>query len=283
MKYFIKLFKKSFMVFVSFFSRMYRAIYFANAKRGIVSAKGARVTIQTLLTLGLTGFILTVALPGLASATTDDPAINKSITAQEQQETNKQMEELQKGDSKATIVPVTRDPFTVIGPQTSIASYSFSGVPAFANDATASIQWPFLAGVPIGDGFGPRVAPCPDCSTNHHGVDFEPGDGAEIQSIADGVVTQVVNVNDPNDLTNAGSLGSYVVIASQIDGQTITAVYGHMQYQSSPLIVGQAVKVMNFVGKTGQTGQATGPHLYFELDVNGTPVDPMIWLAAHNH
>ena len=177
---------------------------------------------------------------------------------------------------------VNRDSYGVAPPATDVASYGPVTSVFFTNDATAPIEWPFLVGVPIGDGFGPRVAPCDVCSTFHNGVDFQPNDGAQIQAIADGTVTAVKNVDDPNDLTS-DSYGSYVTIDHQIDGVTVTSLYAHLQYNSSPLKVGDTVKVRDFVGKVGQTGAATGPHLHFEIHVDGKPVDPMIWLKEHNH
>jgi len=46
-------------------------------------------------------------------------------------------------------------------------------------------------------------------------------------------------------------------------------------------VVGQKIKVGDFIGLVGQTGAATGPHLHFEIHVEGVPVDATIWLAAN--
>ena len=57
----------------------------------------------------------------------------------------------------------------------------------FTNNPSGTIQWPFAIGVHIGDRFGYRD--CAGCSSDHHGQDFKPGRGAQVQAIADGVVS----------------------------------------------------------------------------------------------
>lgn len=143
----------------------------------------------------------------------------------------------------------------------------------FTNNVDAIIQWPFGEGAPIADGFGPRTPICEGgiCSKGFHsGVDFTPGEGTPIQVIADGVVKTVSN-------NGTSSFGTYVEIEHYIDGEVITSLYAHMKQGSSPLVVGQVVSVGDLVGNVGSTGLSTGPHLHFEIHVNGTPIDPMTW------
>ena len=138
---------------------------------------------------------------------------------------------------------------------------------------TGAVRWPFGYAVPISDGYGTRVAPCRGCSTQHRGVDFTPGDGALISAIADGTVvfTEVTN----------GGIGNQVQIEHTINGQKVTSVYAGMQMNSSPLKVGDEVTVGDFVGLVGMTGVATGPHLHFELLLDGVHTDPFAWLKAN--
>ncbi len=137
---------------------------------------------------------------------------------------------------------------------------------------TGAIRWPFPYAVPISSGFGERVAPCRSCSTYHQGLDFNPGYGAPIYAIADGVVTIVDD--------GFTGFGNYVTISHQIDGETVSSTYAHMQRGSSPLVVGEEILVGDFIGLVGQTGQATGAHLHFEIQLNGVKVDPFAWLQA---
>ncbi|MFK4729499.1 M23 family metallopeptidase [Agromyces mediolanus] len=138
---------------------------------------------------------------------------------------------------------------------------------------SGAIQWPFLTGVPISTDFGPRVPPCAGCSSFHKGIDMNPGDGSPIQAIAAGVVREVSAVDN-------GGLGVYAVIDHIVDGEQVSSVYAHMREGSLALSVGQVVAVGDLVGNVGNTGQSTGPHLHFEILLDGvTPTDPVAWLT----
>jgi hypothetical protein len=140
---------------------------------------------------------------------------------------------------------------------------------------TGPIRWPFPYAVPISSGFGDRAAPCRGCSTAHSGIDFNPGWGAAIFAIADGVVYEHGE--------GGSSWGNYVIIQHEIDGQTVYSGYAHMQSGSSPLVVGEEIKVGDFVGLVGATGQATGAHLHFTISI-GDPmhyVDPYTYLKTY--
>jgi murein DD-endopeptidase MepM/ murein hydrolase activator NlpD len=134
------------------------------------------------------------------------------------------------------------------------------------------IRWPFPYAVPISSGFGDRAAPCRGCSTSHSGVDFSPGAGAAIFAMADGVVVEHAE--------GGTSWGNYVVIEHQIDGELVFSGYAHMQSASSPLNVGDVIKVGDFVGLVGATGQATGAHLHFTVSIGArmSYVDPFTYL-----
>ncbi|NYD69086.1 M23 family metallopeptidase [Herbiconiux flava] len=146
----------------------------------------------------------------------------------------------------------------------------------FTNNPGRPVQWPFPVGVPISDGFGPRESPGGIGSTDHKGVDFTPGQGTSIQSVADGVVRTVV----PSD---GGGLGVHVVIEHVVDGQPVSSTYGHMLPGSAAVTEGQLVKVGQPVGRVGNTGTSTGAHLHLEIRLDGVnPVDPFAWLTQHN-
>ena len=147
-------------------------------------------------------------------------------------------------------------------------SRSFS----YSTTGTGSIRWPFPTAVPISSGFGDRVAPCRYCSSDHRGVDFVPGNGAPIFAIADGVVTAS---------EFGGGYGQYVYLEHDVNGRSVLTVYAHMQRGSSPLRVGDVVEVGDFIGLVGNTGISTGPHLHFEVRIEGEYVDPFAWLKEN--
>ena len=173
-------------------------------------------------------------------------------------------------DGAAVEGDVTRDGYSVTSAAAEIAK---TDPDSFSNDVNGSVQWPFPTGVPISSGFGARqVAGCSFCSTFHQGLDFVPGAGTPIQSVADGVVTKV---DGPS-----GALGNNVWIEHTIDGKKVTSVYAHMQTGSVAVSEGETVSVGQNVGKVGSTGNSTGAHLHFEIIIGGVPVDPFPWLTA---
>jgi murein DD-endopeptidase MepM/ murein hydrolase activator NlpD len=98
----------------------------------------------------------------------------------------------------------------------------------------------------------------------HSGLDYCGMTGVEIYSAADGIVVYT------GELTVRG-------LATVIShGQGVFSGYWH---QSEILVeVGDEVVAGQLIGKYGETGRVTGPHLHFEIWVNGVQVDPMDWL-----
>jgi murein DD-endopeptidase MepM/ murein hydrolase activator NlpD len=141
----------------------------------------------------------------------------------------------------------------------------------FINNPNSPIQWPFTQGVPIVSGFGPRIAPCDICSTFHKGLDMMPGAGTPIQAIADGVVTAVNSIS--------GELGVHVKVDHVLDGQRVSSLYAHMQVGTEAVALGERITVGQLIGRVGNTGLSTAPHLHFEILLDGNrPIDPYAWL-----
>ena len=144
---------------------------------------------------------------------------------------------------------------------------------AAAAPGGGAVRWPFPGTVRLSSPYGPRDAPCGGCSTFHKGLDMLPGEGAPAHAVADGVVREV-------SASDNGGFGVYAIVDHTIDGQLVSSVYAHFQAGSLQVSEGQAVGVGTHLGNVGTTGQSTGPHLHFEILLDGvTPADPYAWLS----
>lgn len=119
----------------------------------------------------------------------------------------------------------------------------------------------------VSSGFGLRKHPIHGDERFHTGVDLRGREGTEIRAAAEGVVK------------SAGRRGGYGNAVEIDHGGGVTTLYAH----ASSLAVepGQKVEPGQALGAVGQTGQATGPHLHFEVRVEGKPVDPRAALKAY--
>lgn len=75
--------------------------------------------------------------------------------------------------------------------------------------------------------------------------------------------------------------GVGVVIDSVVGGQRVSTTYGHMTYGTRQVQVGDTVAAGQLIGLVGSTGRSTANHLHFEVQINGTLVEPIGWLAAN--
>jgi murein DD-endopeptidase MepM/ murein hydrolase activator NlpD len=180
------------------------------------------------------------------------------------------VQSLSVGDAVAG--PVDRDAYTVS--EAAKVPTVASPDSAVTGSVGGDIRWPFPTTVPISSGFGARqVAGCSFCSTFHQGVDFAPGRGTPIHSVAAGKVIKVQ--------ADDGGFGNDVWVQHDVDGKQFVSVYGHMQDNSFMVTQGQQVAAGDELGLVGSTGNSTGPHLHLEIHINGIPVDPLAWLTAN--
>jgi murein DD-endopeptidase MepM/ murein hydrolase activator NlpD len=117
---------------------------------------------------------------------------------------------------------------------------------------------------PVSSGFGSRVQPIIGASTFHPGVDIAVSQGTPIKAAGDGVVKMA----GPN-----GGYGNFTLIDH---GGGLATGYGHQSRIA--VSVGQHVSTGQVIGYVGSTGTSTGPHLHWEVRVNGSPVNPMGWV-----
>ncbi len=122
--------------------------------------------------------------------------------------------------------------------------------------------------------FGWRSSPFGGGSEFHLGTDFNGAIGAPIYAANDGVViTANTSAGQGTMYGGGGSYGNYIDIQHP-DGM-ITR-YAHLQYVD--VSVGQTVSRGQQIGRCGSTGSSTGPHLHFEVIINGQQVDSMNYL-----
>jgi len=126
------------------------------------------------------------------------------------------------------------------------------------------------------DGETPLKNPCPNASVSsgfgfrdfdhsfHQGLDLAAPAGTPYHAAAPGTVIYATNDGGYN-----GGAGNWVVIAH---GNGIVTKYMHSL--RTLVQVGDIVRQGQHIGDVGETGAAFGAHLHFQVEVNGTPVDP---------
>ncbi len=107
-------------------------------------------------------------------------------------------------------------------------------------------------------------------SGNHYGIDVGNAgiNGSNIYAAQSGTVIR--NVSGDSSMWGGG-FGNYIIIDH---GNGITTVYAHCQAWSIKFAEGDTVEKGDVIALIGSTGWATGPHLHFEVRVNGNPVNP---------
>jgi murein DD-endopeptidase MepM/ murein hydrolase activator NlpD len=128
-----------------------------------------------------------------------------------------------------------------------------ASTPAIRPISTTEKSW-------ITSRFGFRVSPFTGHREFHQGFDISTASGTPILATADGVVTFV---------GTKGLLGKIVVIDH---GHGLVTRYGHCQKFLKKR--GEKVKRWEPVALVGNTGRSTGPHVHYEVHLNGIPVNP---------
>ncbi|MBO8161289.1 MAG: M23 family metallopeptidase [Thermosipho sp. (in: Bacteria)] len=125
--------------------------------------------------------------------------------------------------------------------------------------------WPVFGS--ITSTYGWRQHPIYHKTTFHTGVDIAAPEGSPIFSATKGVVRL------------AGEYGGYG-LAVIVDYGKYEIVYGHMSKVC--VYKGQTVSKGELLGRVGSTGVSTGPHLHFEVRINGNHTNPMVYLPSYS-
>jgi murein DD-endopeptidase MepM/ murein hydrolase activator NlpD len=128
------------------------------------------------------------------------------------------------------------------------------------------VRRPVPAGAELTSGFGPRLDPFVKQYAFHSGIDLKGEPGNMARATAAGRVT------------TASYQGGYGLLVEIDHGNGLTTRYGHLS--AIEVNEGQTVEVGEPVGRIGNTGRSTGPHLHYEVRIAGEPVDPLRYLRA---
>lgn len=170
------------------------------------------------------------------------------------------------------VAPATQEPSLFRSAQVSVVVASGPAPTAEKDDIVfkPDMVWPVEnAQQHVSSGYGWRTPSCSRCSSNHKGVDFTPGRGSPVFASMPGTVVQA---------QRSGQFGVHVIIEHVLEtGDVWHTTYAHLQDNSIPptVYVGAEVSMGQVIGAVGNTGLSTGPHLHFELKVNGIVVNPL--------
>ena len=134
-----------------------------------------------------------------------------------------------------------------------------TSTPSYSGGGATSFIFPCAGGY-ISSYYGGRTSPTAGASSNHKGVDIAAGSGTPILASAGGTVVSS---------SYSSARGYYVVISH---GNGVSSLYQHCN--SINVSVGQYVSQGQTIATVGSTGISTGPHLHYEVLINGVNIDP---------
>jgi murein DD-endopeptidase MepM/ murein hydrolase activator NlpD len=139
-----------------------------------------------------------------------------------------------------------------------VGYYDRQGVSAYRTLMRTPIN-----GARLSSGFGNRKHPILGYTKAHRGADFSAPTGTPIMAAGDGLVEY------------AGWNGSYGRYVRVVHNGTFKTAYAHMSGISKGIRSGARVNQGDIIGYVGSSGRSTGPHLHYEIIVNGSHVNPL--------
>lgn len=146
--------------------------------------------------------------------------------------------------------------------------YSQENLPEGVSMEQAILGFDYCAPVSgtLSSDFGYREHPVEGEERFHYGVDIAADTGTAVNCFADGTITAV---------GESSSYGRYCIVAHEGGYSTLYAHCSRVTASS-----GTAVERGQKIAEVGETGMATGPHLHFELQRNGTYLNPVYYVAS---
>lgn len=156
---------------------------------------------------------------------------------------------------------------------TAVAGQASAAQEEARDDAVPAVKgdwgYPLAGSYSTGRGYGYHpVKGCAYCPSNHLGYDMDQPCGAKIHAAGPGTVI------------TAGPMPGWGNTVRVDHGDGVVTLYGHMQWHSQVVVVGDRVTAGSPLGSEGSTGKSTGCHLHFEVQLNGIAVDPEPFMAA---
>ena len=127
-----------------------------------------------------------------------------------------------------------------------------------------TFRWPAPGNTRVSSSFGYRTHPILRVRKMHNGIDVSAPSGAKLVAVGNGKVIY------------AGRNGGYGNFTMIDHGDGLVSCYAHQS--KIAVSKGQTVSAGSTIGYVGSTGLSTGPHLHFEVRVNGTPINPLDYL-----
>lgn len=143
------------------------------------------------------------------------------------------------------------------GPEGEVGWYDAAGRPL----AGGFLRTP-LNGARMSSGYGMRRHPILGYNRMHRGVDFAAPTGTPVYAASDGTVLSI---------RRERGYGNVIRIRH---GNGAMTLYAHLSRFAPGLRAGERVRQGQTIGRVGSTGMSTGPHLHYELHVNGQAVNP---------
>lgn len=140
------------------------------------------------------------------------------------------------------------------------------------NDSATTTQWavPMAEGYRVTSPYGWRIHPVHGGRRMHYGIDLASSSGhSPVLAVTAGTVARISN--------DSSGYGIWIELNH---GTGLASRYAHLS--SAAVKIGDAVVAGQRIGTEGATGGVTGPHLHFELRINGAAVDPAPEMARRN-
>lgn len=163
-----------------------------------------------------------------------------------------------------SVAPVATIMFVVAGATSSAAIVGPTARPGVSGEWGYPLDGDYFKG--RGFGYNP-VNGCTFCSKNHKGYDMAQGCGSTVYAAG------------PGRIIGAGASGG-LGNAVRIDhGDGLVTIYGHMQWGSLRVSIGQEMTAGVPLGAEGNTGASFGCHLHFEVQQDGVQIAPEPFMA----